>query len=174
MLSKIDLSRPLRSQSVESAKFKMLFEKTLENLEVNWDDASSIEYMYTLHIHPYLLNDESKVLASNIHQKYVSVRDQIMGIWKYEYKSEDDVVRENELIPAMTTLDALTMWIKEGRMCWNCHGWENLLKCSGCKKARYCGVVCQESDRERHGRYCQSRQEKRRMKLGATGVSNPK
>ena len=172
MLSKIDLSRPSRSR-VESDKFRILFEKTLENLEFNCD-ASSIEYMYTLHIHPYLLNDESKVLASNIHQRYVSVRDQIMGIWKYEYKSEDDVVRENELIPAMTTLDALTMWIKEGRMCWNCHGWENLLKCSGCKKARYCGVMCQEADWERHGGYCQSRQEKRRMKLGATGVPNPK
>ena len=91
--SKNDLSRPLRSRSVESVKFKILFDKTLENLEFNWD-ASSIEYMYTLHIHPYLLNDESKVLASNIHQRYVSVRDKVLGIWKYEYKSEDDFANE--------------------------------------------------------------------------------
>ena len=33
-----------------------------------------------------------------------------------------------------------------GRICWNCHARENLLKCSGCMRARYCGQRCQEAD----------------------------
>ena len=50
------------------------------------------------------------------------------------------------------------------RICWNCHARENLLKCSGCKRARYCGQRCQEADWERHGGYCEARQRKRRMR----------
>ena len=129
----------------------------------------------------WLLSDE--VFASNIQKKYLSVRSHVNTLLKFDECQGDftsliiseDIFADNDgLIPAVTALDALTRWFVEGRMCWNCHGWENLLKCSGCKKARYCGVVCQESDWERHGGYCRSRQEKRKMKLGATGVSNPK
>ena len=39
----------------------------------------------------------------------------------------------------------------EKKQCWNCHTTENLLKCAGCRRARYCSVECQTADRERHG-----------------------
>ena len=49
------------------------------------------------------------------------------------------------------------------RICWNCHAQENLLKCSGCMKAWYCGQRCQEADWARHGGYCEARMRKRRL-----------
>ena len=49
------------------------------------------------------------------------------------------------------------------RICWNCHAQENLLKCSGCMRALYCGQRCQEADWARHGGYCEARQRKKRL-----------
>ena len=171
--SKIDVSQTLTSFEIELGRH---LKKACKNLRLNWTTLITIDYNLD-----WLLSDE--VFASNIQKKYLSVRSHVNTLLKFDECQGDftsliiseDIFADNDgLIPAMTALDALTRWFVEGRMCWNCHGWENLLKCSGCKKARYCGVVCQESDWERHGGYCRSRQEKRKMKLGATGVSNPK
>ena len=63
-----------------------------------------------------------------------------------------------------TTPSASTVGSGGGRICWNCHSKEKLLKCSGCMRARYCGQRCQEADWERHGGYCEARQRKRRMR----------
>ena len=51
----------------------------------------------------------------------------------------------------------------EKKRCWNCHATENLLKCAGCKKARYCSVECQAADRERHGGWCERRERLREV-----------
>ena len=51
----------------------------------------------------------------------------------------------------------------EKKRCWNCHATENLLKCAGCKKARYCSVECQDADRERHGGWCERRERLREV-----------
>ena len=48
---------------------------------------------------------------------------------------------------------------KDARICWNCHGKENLSRCSGCKKAWYCGRKCQMVDRPRHRRFCERAQQ---------------
>ena len=42
--------------------------------------------------------------------------------------------------------------------CWSCdkHG-RSLLKCSACRKARYCGEACQGEDWERHMEWCRRR-----------------
>ena len=169
--AKIDLSPTLSSFDIELGRH---LKKACKNLRLNC----------TTLIHgslDWILSDE--VFASNIQKKYLSVRSRVKTLLKFDECQGDftshiiseDIFADNDgLIPAMTALDALTRWFSEGRMCWNCHGWENLLKCSGCKKARYCGVECQEADWERHGGYCQSRQEKRWMKLGATSVPNSK
>ena len=53
-------------------------------------------------------------------------------------------------------------------ICWSCHAREGkgvkLIKCSGCKKAMYCGQRCKDADWERHGGYCEAKQEKRRRR----------
>ena len=56
----------------------------------------------------------------------------------------------------------------DSRKCWNCHALESeevrLLKCGGCKKARYCDQACQEQDWDRHQEHCQHLQERKRNK----------
>ena len=53
-------------------------------------------------------------------------------------------------------------------ICWSCHIRDGkgvkLTKCSGCKKAMYCGQRCKDADWERHGGYCEAKQEKRRRR----------
>lgn len=39
------------------------------------------------------------------------------------------------------------------KYCWSCFD-DGKYKCSGCRKARYCGESCQKSDRSRHMDYC--------------------
>ena len=50
-------------------------------------------------------------------------------------------------------------------ICWSCHsadgGPEGLLRCRGCKRARYCDPECQAADWERHKDYCVQRQAQR-------------
>ena len=45
----------------------------------------------------------------------------------------------------------------EKTICWSCHAREGkgvkLIKCSGCKKAMFCGQRCKDADWERHGGY---------------------
>ena len=58
----------------------------------------------------------------------------------------------------------------KAKMCWNCHAKESdgviLLKCGGCKKARYCDQVCQTMDwGDRHLEQCQQIQERKRNKM---------
>ena len=54
------------------------------------------------------------------------------------------------------------------KLCWNCHANESndvkLLKCGGCKKARYCDQECQAQDWSRHQEHCQPLQERKRNK----------
>ena len=52
------------------------------------------------------------------------------------------------------------------RECWNCGASTDcegvsLLKCQGCKRARYCDVTCQTEDWEQHREYCQEVQDRR-------------
>ena len=58
----------------------------------------------------------------------------------------------------------------EEKICWNCHAspaaGAKLLKCQGCRRARYCSAPCHAADWERHGGYCAARQRKRREKQG--------
>ena len=51
--------------------------------------------------------------------------------------------------------------------CWNC-GYQSdfLLKCSGCKKARYCGETCYEEGWGKHQEWCNKKVEKRKGKMG--------
>eukprot|EP00092_Neocalanus_flemingeri_P004222 GFUD01004542.1.p1 GENE.GFUD01004542.1~~GFUD01004542.1.p1 ORF type:complete len:360 (-),score=88.50 GFUD01004542.1:151-1080(-) len=51
------------------------------------------------------------------------------------------------------------------RICWTCHllG-SSLLKCSGCKRARYCGETCYREDWERHKEWCWRKREQRENK----------
>jgi len=49
-------------------------------------------------------------------------------------------------------------------LCWNCAKSSKeveLFKCKGCKKARYCGLGCQNEDWNRHGEYCVNKQLKK-------------
>ena len=43
-------------------------------------------------------------------------------------------------------------------ICWVC-GEDSCLRCSGCKKALYCGEACYRSDWEKHGEWCKWRRE---------------
>ena len=58
----------------------------------------------------------------------------------------------------------------EEKICWNCHAspaaGAKLLKCQGCRRARYCSAPCHAADWERHGGYCAARQRKRRERRG--------
>ena len=52
-------------------------------------------------------------------------------------------------------------------VCWNCSKTKTevqLYKCTGCKKARYCGKECIERDWPVHKNYCLKRQKKRKTK----------
>ena len=62
---------------------------------------------------------------------------------------------------AVTKMTSAELKKLEKKQCWNCHTAENLLKCAGCRRARYCSVECQAADRERHGGWCE-RQERLR------------
>ena len=50
-------------------------------------------------------------------------------------------------------------------ICWSCHsadgGPGGLLRCRGCKRARYCDPECQAADWERHQAYCVQKQAQR-------------
>ena len=50
-------------------------------------------------------------------------------------------------------------------ICWSCHsadgGPGGLLRCRGCKRARYCDTECEAADWERHLDYCVQRQAQR-------------
>ena len=55
---------------------------------------------------------------------------------------------------------------KKVRVCWSCQrnaetDGVTLLKCYGCRRARYCDVECQSEDWEYHREYCQDVQERR-------------
>ena len=55
---------------------------------------------------------------------------------------------------------------KKVRVCWSCQNnaetdGVTLLKCHGCRRARYCDVECQSEDWEYHREYCQAVQERR-------------
>ena len=60
-----------------------------------------------------------------------------------------------DLIANMTRAELKKL---EKKQCWNCHATENLLKCAGCRRARYCSVECQTADRERHGEWCERKE----------------
>ena len=50
----------------------------------------------------------------------------------------------------------------DDRICWTCGiTASSLLKCSGCRKARYCGESCQREDWGRHKDWCGKRKEVR-------------
>ena len=49
--------------------------------------------------------------------------------------------------------------------CWSCNKpGQSLLKCSVCRKARYCGEPCQGEDWGRHREWCRRRGEIRKLK----------
>ena len=55
---------------------------------------------------------------------------------------------------------------KKVRVCWTCQRNAEtdgvmLLKCQGCRRARYCDVECQSEDWEYHREYCHSVQQRR-------------
>ena len=55
-------------------------------------------------------------------------------------------------------------------ICWFCHlPGSYLLKCSGCKKARYCGETCYREDWERHREWCRKKGEKREQRREKRG-----
>jgi hypothetical protein len=48
----------------------------------------------------------------------------------------------------------------DDRICWKCGiTASSLLKCSGCRKARYCGESCQREDWGKHKDWCGKRKE---------------
>ena len=48
------------------------------------------------------------------------------------------------------------------RICWTCgNPGGSLLRCSGCRKARYCGEACYREDWGRHREWCGKRRERR-------------
>ena len=60
---------------------------------------------------------------------------------------------------------------KKVRVCWSCQknaetDGVTLLKCHGCRRARYCDVECQSEDWEYHWEYCQAVQERRAQRDG--------
>ena len=63
---------------------------------------------------------------------------------------------------------------KDARICWNCHGKENLSRCGGCKKAWYCGRKCQTVDRARHRRFCERAQHEQETARKATAKDEDK
>ena len=63
---------------------------------------------------------------------------------------------------------------KDARICWNCHGKENLSRCGGCKKAWYCGRKCQTVDRARHRRFCERAQHEQQRARKATAKDEDK
>ena len=63
------------------------------------------------------------------------------------------------------------------KICWNCHssGDEDgvkLLKCEGCRRARYCDPECQAEDWDRHKEFCVKMQERRREKRRMRTIEN--
>ena len=55
---------------------------------------------------------------------------------------------------------------KKVRVCWTCQASSDcegvtLLKCEGCRRARYCGAECQAEDWDTHREFCQAAQERR-------------
>ena len=53
---------------------------------------------------------------------------------------------------------------RKEKICWNCpisSSSTQLLRCAGCRKARYCGEECQGKDRERHLEWCKKKEMKR-------------
>ena len=68
--------------------------------------------------------------------------------------------------PAQTVnVPAVATRKDQKKKCWNCHAFESeeleLLKCGGCKKARYCDQECQEQDWDRHQEHCPLIQQKK-------------
>ena len=52
-------------------------------------------------------------------------------------------------------------------LCWSCHAPSStvrLLRCRGCRRARYCDAQCHAADWERHQGYCVDKQQKRENK----------
>jgi hypothetical protein len=54
--------------------------------------------------------------------------------------------------------------VRKEKICWNClisSSSTKLLRCAGCRKARYCGEDCQREDRKRHMEWCKKKEKKR-------------
>ena len=87
-------------------------------------------------------------------------------------KINDDIIdtfktttTTNQLEPAGTTNQPSTIPSKSSsaHICWTCHlPGNSLLKCSGCKKARYCGETCYREDWERHREWCGKKGQRRK------------
>merc|ERR1711874_742302 len=57
-------------------------------------------------------------------------------------------------------------------LCWKCskeRAEVKLLKCSGCKTARYCGDKCRDNDWADHGSWCERKQRRREEKREQKG-----
>jgi len=71
----------------------------------------------------------------------------------------DDLLEEDE--------EASTGDKDRVKICWNCSRSADttpLLKCKGCRKARYCDDKCQAEDWEVHADYCEKKMKKRALK----------
>ena len=69
------------------------------------------------------------------------------------------------------------MELEQGREveCWSTlcdsdSNMEPLLQCSGCGVARYCGEVCKEKDRQKHGNFCQGIARWKKMKSSGSVI----
>ena len=90
---------------------------------------------------------------------------------KHEKNSKKkQAAREKSSLLSKTQLSSATQNKTDVKvkLCWNCHANESddvkLLKCGGCKKARYCDQECQAQDWSRHQEHCQPLQERKRNK----------
>jgi len=92
-------------------------------------------------------------------------------------ESQSQFKRHQELLAMVKTVspdnlhkedeDASTVDEEGVKICWNCSRPADatpLLKCKGCRKARYCHDKCQAEDWEVHADYCERKMKKRALK----------
>ena len=95
-------------------------------------------------------------------------------IVKYLMEKKENVVTANKLSNMMLTdtadndqevedVQEQNKRVRKEKICWNClisSSSTQLLRCAGCRKARYCGEECQGKDMERHVEWCKKKERK--------------
>jgi len=97
-------------------------------------------------------NESNVVCIEDLKEKQNKTKDRQKYAYLEDQSKKEKVIKISKVVPTVFS-------------CWMCNKpSKSMLKCSVCRKARYCGETCQWKDWGRHKKICKDTAEKRQQK----------